>query len=404
MVIIVRKNIRYGGAELLIERMANSLLNIGKECKILCNNISEIMAERCRSSNIEVIISQKWISKKTINNLLENNDVMFITTWAHDFILMDMFRYIWGNRFTLIHYVIAADDLCLGKSIPFCRKQFKEYYKIIIEKFHRNDCIVYMDYESIYKSENYYGLKLNNCFIVRLPYIVHKINLDKIKKRNDERKKKFTILSISRAEFPMKGYLLELISEFGQFYNRYPNSYLEIVTFGDGEKQLYELYNKYGSDVKNHITIHGKLKYEELENIWNNASLYVGLGTSILDASDRGLCAIPVLQYSLEFKANKMFYEIPEQISADLNIEDNGYEIIDKVYNMTSDEYISSAIMCYEALKKYYDVDKAMDLLISKATRNNYVIKWSIFDYIIEKIFLKYDDYRFFKCHNPKGA
>ena len=62
MIVIVRKNIRYGGAELLIERIAKALGIKGKECIILCNSLSDIMEDRFKKNNIKFlyIIQKKY--------------------------------------------------------------------------------------------------------------------------------------------------------------------------------------------------------------------------------------------------------------------------------------------------------------------------------------------------------
>lgn len=395
MIVIVRKNIRYGGAELLIERIAKALGIKGKECIILCNSLSDIMEDRLKKNNIKFLIEKKWIGSDATKKLMNNSNNMFITTWSHDLLLFDMYRSLFGYRFKLKHYMITADDLCLGKSVPIFKNFFKKYYRNIIQKLHKDGCITYMDTECIKKTEEFYNIKLHDYNIVRLPYNVEKLDLTEIENRDQLRKERFTILSISRAEFPMKGYLVQLLQKFGDFYKEHKNSYLCLVTFGDGEKELKKILDDYNDEIKEHIIMYEKMKYEDLEKVWRNASVYVGLGTSILDASNKGICSIPVLQYSMQFKAKEIFYEIPEQISANLNVDQEGYEAIKKVYDMDSEKYKNVSILCHNALSDYYDVNKAVEALSIEHNKINNIIKWNIIDYFLEKMFLKYDDFRF---------
>lgn len=396
MIIIARKNIRYGGAELLIERISLGINQAGNQKSlILCNKLSTTMEERFRNAKVDVCILDNWLNYKELNKVVNDEDVI-ITTWIHDLLLLDMIRSRNKMNFKMIHYVITADDLCLGKSIPTSLGKiiFRSYYKRIIKRFHKDERIIYMDEESIYKPEKYYSIKLPGWQIVRLPYVVHDLPDSVIQNRANDKNSSFNILSVSRAEFPMKGYLLDLVSGFGCFYKEHPDSELYIITFGEGVAEINERQQQLPVELRQHVHIFGQMSYEELEKYWRLATVYVGLGTSVLDAADRGICSVAALQYSMHFKAKNLFCERPEQISCDVDVEVDGYEVIKRIYDMNSNEYSECCMLCHEKLKEFYELNVALETIIGYSRNARYTRKWLILEVLIEKFFLWFDDHR----------
>ena len=70
-----------------------------------------------------------------------------------------------------------------------------------------------------------------------------------VKERFNNRKY-FNIISVSRFEFPHKGYVLGLIDDFEKFSLKHKDARLKIVGSGPGEHLLNKRIEKLSSEVK----------------------------------------------------------------------------------------------------------------------------------------------------------
>lgn len=392
MKILIRKNILYGGAELLIERLAKAYVSEGEKTLVVCHTLSETMRTRFSNNNIKVLEFKEWydiLSWKDFWSQHVKDSVL--TFWIHDFIFIDMMRSLLNSEFYLIHYVITSDDLIVGKSIknPILKKLFHSYYMKFTKKLHYSGACVYMDEESVELPENYYDIKLVNPLILRLPYICHECIIHNQEKFIDG---KFTILTICRADLYMKGYLIGLIEGFGEYLKQHDNAYLEIVTFGEDIDKIRNKIKLVDKNCQSHIFLHGKMEYEQLNEVWNKASVYVGMGTTILDAADKGVIPIPVMAYTERFYSQGLFAEAPEKITAFYQTKQSGYDVIERVYNMDTKTYNHNRLLSNQALKNNYDVYTTIHKIDSLPVLSKPIKKWTWTELLIEKVFLLKDD------------
>ena len=384
---LVKKEIRFGGAELLLARIADDL-KYNVETYIICDFISDEMKQRFLEKKIHIIIIKKWINETNFREVIDDNHInLLVTFWIHDFLWVDMiFR---NENVRVLHYVITSNDLCLN--LKKANKTSRIYYKSIIKRMDKTKSIIFMDQESIDLTESYYGIKIKNKIIMLLPYECKQIEInsiiDKIGKISE-----FTILSIARADMLMKGYLIDLIKRFDCFLLSHENARLTIITFGPDINKIKEVYKKLPQKTREKVNIIGKCKYEMLQEYFKKTKVYVGMGTTILDAANNGVLPVPVAAYTNKFLATTSFCEIPQKISIKAEEGQDGFDLLDKIYRMRNQELIEKSYKANKMLNCYYSVNNISKYLIKYINAESKTIWWSKFDIAFERILLNHID------------
>ena len=395
MIIIARKDITYGGAELLIERVALEMIKRRDFGFILTNRISDTMKNRFENANIPYVLID-WYSVRDIKKALKNiENPQILTVWVHDYLYLDIIRSCFKTiKFGLLHYVVTGDDLVIGKSIgnKIIKNYFFNYYKKHIVESNKNNEIIYMDPYCRQYAENYYDIQLISTTYFNNPYDSDDLNIEFIKKKAKIRNSKFEILSISRAELEMKGYLVTLLSKFPLFHKKHQNASLTIISFGPDEHKLKEIYDTFDEETQKYVHLIGQTKYEDLKSYFNKASVYVGMGTTLLDAANHGLCVIPVLPYTQAFVSEGTFDNIPDQ-TASFHKEKcfDAYSIIDQILCLNDTDYYNKCILTHDLLREHYNISKIGRYINSYHDKRN-TSDWNLVDLIIEVGFLHKND------------
>ena len=108
----------------------------------------------------------------------------------------------------------------------------------------------------------------------------------------------FNIITIGRFDFPHKGYIVGLISEYGKLKSKYEHLKLTIIGYGKDEDQVILELNKLTPAAKRDVHLAGKVSYDDLQGYFENAHLNIGVAGTISDGALTGLISIPVRHYS----------------------------------------------------------------------------------------------------------
>lgn len=393
MIFFVYKDIQYGGAELLIHRMAKYLMSKNIDILVLCCSISEAMQKRFEEDHVNYAIISKWNRFDLFFDfILRYKCDKIICFMAHDYFFLDSMLQKTKTKLRfveVVHYVITSNDLCLLKSVnhPFLKGFVKEHYKRLVIQAHNAGNTFYMDKESVELTENYYGISLAKPKIVHLPYTTHLLSENVVRTRYQNKIKEFVILTVSRAELKMKGYLVKLMENFPAFLKEYPKSRLVIVSFGEDYQQLLQIYDGYPEEVKAQVDMPGKLRYEELKPYFGKASVYIGMGTTLLDAADMGVIGVPVVPYIKENITNGFFHCAPDKVTAEYGSTKDPYKLFGEVYEMGEEEFCQLCYFSHYQLVKCYDIDMSMKAMVE----GEYIQSdrtYTIIDRIMEKFIL----------------
>lgn len=388
--VFVYKDIMVGGCELLIEKLGRGLNKSDENNKIIIyyNNIDSVMYERFKNCNFKLLQA----SSNFYDGLkFENANV--ITFTLKDYLIFSCNNL--RNVKTALYVVHEHIFYFLGNTR---NTVIKFIIKMILKKFIINSMrkcnIFFMDEESAKSNMDYFNIKedVSNVSIVQLP-IDEIENDDKILEYRAKNKKNIHILSIARADFPFKGYLLGLVDFIVKNKGR-NNINLTIISYGDDIQILEDKIKSLPNEYRECIKLYGKTDYDDLNTFFNNTNLYIGMGTTILDVANRGIISVPVLPYTFSLMGDKFFHESCIYGKGSFNREDMNAEnficMFNRFVNLTEDDYLKLSYVNIDKIKKNYSTNviiKKIEMNFSKMDFNyiNFRKKIILFMYKLKK-------------------
>lgn len=354
--IMFYKNVDIGGCELLIGKIGRQLIKEQNEVWLCCSEISEEMKLRYLQDGIQIHFINNWGNTKEIKTwLLSFHKMLFEFTFIwDDYIRMYSLR---GITAKTVFYAVHYKALAIGRNcrIGIINFMLKKILLPEIRRYAQERKIVCMDEQTVHYTKDYY----NKCIrgdnisfeIIRIP--VDGIHIKECSLNKSTKSKGFGILAIARADFPFKGYLLGLI-DYMNGSDVKPDINLTIISYGKDLALLHKKMNAASPDVKKRIELIGKVDYEELENYFLKSKLYIGMGTTLLDASLRNVIAVPVASYTNDLKADSFFYEDITRLTADGLKVNKIVHLINTVYDMSEKEYAELADLSKKMVENTY--------------------------------------------------
>jgi hypothetical protein len=233
-----------------------------------------------------------------------------------------------------------------------------------LQKALKENKIIVMDEKTIEYAEDYYKgtllfSRLHNK-IVRI--FVEDSGYNEFKLNEKIVSKTFNILAIARAEFPFKGYLLGLVRDFPKYADY--QTYLDIVSYGPDIKKLKDELLILNESYKGRVKIHGKKTHKELFPYFDSSNVYVGMGTTILDAAVRKVISIPIQSYTDKVFASNYFHLNYRNVVDDGKGHNNFAQLIQGIRNMNEMEYKKACNESRDIVLQYYEAKKNTSLLL----------------------------------------
>lgn len=358
--ILPYENITTGGAELLMG-MISKYIKVNQEddeVTILCKTIDDGMENYFYQNLVSINRVKKWSeARKKIKNYDDSDEVRVIVLLWEDLI---WFSSINKKNIKVILWVAHFSGLRIGET---CRYRVAKY---IIKKM-ASRCInslletgniVCLEDMTVSSTADYFG-KMLDCSklkIFRAP--MEKILVDEkdIKRRAESYR--MNILTISRADFPYKGYLLGLVDFADELDKRGDDFHLTIISYGDGIEILKEKISKCRKTVCDKISLIGKTDYADLEKYYPDTKLYIGMDTTVAEAAQRGIVSIPVMAYTYELSANSFYHEHTNGFAKAEDKENIIWILYDKVKNMSTEEYYILSKKSCANVERHFSLEK----------------------------------------------
>lgn len=388
-----------GGTESYMIRMAKWAYNVGIDCYFALKDnclIDKSWEQEINKYNISVeyykynFLNSIKIEKR-FDKFLKTENCTVISTDIASYIRFLRFKTIYKlNNLTILYYVLhpLVSKISNKKYINFIYKNF--FLKEIENSF------LYMDEECINEANRFYNQQFHISNIYRLACFVDELNLQTIKKRQSN--KVFNVLSISRMAFPFKGYQIGLIKSIPEILSK--NQSINFTIIGDGPDAhiIDEEVAKLSKENQSHVKHIGNVPYKELKNYFNNSNLYIGMGTTLLDAANTGLPSVIATWNSYEPQSIGYFVDHWNNVGGDDNqpdiIKDSFSNLILNISSMTAEEYESFSINTYKQFQNNYDIylimNKIMNLSIKKQKISfilsgiDYLL-WNYRDFVISR-------------------
>lgn len=296
-------------------------------------------------------------------DLEDGTEVLFFATRFPDYIVaQEIARCNPHLKFMIVNYMLHVKaficpsvkrrDTSLQNYIFFKLRYY--YYRRVLVK----SSILFMDNICRNNFCEFYHCDKENCEIIPLG-----IEIKDYQERRLDRLKKFRILTITRFEFPYKGYIFGLIKQFEDLCGRYENLELNIIGWGDGRKRVEETISGLPTSIKSKINLLGAVEYQKLDAYIRDAAVYVGMGTTLLDAGKAGIPVIAVGFFSEESYSNQLFCENPEIVALDHKVKTQ--ELVERIINLSDDDYESCCKETYRMVKRDYDINCIMDRIVN---------------------------------------
>lgn len=343
----VYQNYITGGLETYVLRMCKYLNLKKNKVFIMCHTISNEMAVQYKEVGAEILIYDDWNRKKIAKELDSRVDV-YISFWLSDYYLLKKY----SRHAISIMYCVHPSHLTMDnrKKTPIEILKEIHFYKIIKEGINDKTLIV-MDQNVVDEVLKKYKLQIKDSEILLLPY-----DRPKFQKNWKNQKYGYKILTICRADFPFKSYVLGLITSVIQLREKGINCTLTIVSYG---KDINVVKNK----ISNHeyITLLGETKYDDLKQLYLESDIYVGMGSTVVEAASYGIPTILANVNSPNFKSCGLFCDNPQSIGIMKNEGKQGYDLLYDLVSHSPTELNLIGKKCKEAFDKYYCIDEYVE-------------------------------------------
>lgn len=342
-----------GGIETLILRMTDWLIENGHEVDILLvKNKGELLTNinsKAKVISLGVFPELNFFLNFIFTIKNTNYDFIYslspVTIWmalligqkqrVKPIVLNGVYHLydfkLFGNHYTKTLFDLILPDICKVFMTP--------YVKIEHEKILKRSIV--------------------NSFIWPLP-------IKTINSRIKRKPKLYKIVSIGRlAEFKTYNlYMIDIVREL--INSNYP---VEYFIYGDGE--LFDKIEKkiIDLDLKNNVHLCGTINYDKIIDVLADAYIFIGMGTSAIEAGMYKVPTIVAIAYSKDPITHGLVHELPDYNSGEFRDKDPVYNVIDLVKNLFEiniDEYNFICENTYLKLKKDYEINFLMKSFLKK--------------------------------------
>lgn len=350
-IVFYLKEFHIGGAQLLIVRIAKKLVELGKSVSIIGIFEDENIFKSINEAGIKVVTIEKWdndyIARRIVRS--ECDSAQVITMSWQDYCRV---VYLKGNMHHVIFYATHRNDLINAsknriKIVEYINKMIvKKAIKTLIKR----KTIVAIDEDTVDASLNYYCFSENLAKEFRILRIAIDNDEDDDNKYQLDLRfgdRSFRVLSIARADFPFKGYLMGLV-DCMRLRIFSSNTVLEIVSAGEDQEKLEKKVEECDEGTRKRIKLYGKINYNDLEMLYKRSKVFVGLGTALLDAAKYGIVSIPVVAYTYNVESQGFFHDDYRRIVAKKGSLQDFKKCIEWVEKLNKEKYI----LCYKKNKR----------------------------------------------------
>ena len=373
----------FGGSHTLMLRM----------CRWLCSNNYKVSIFCISALNTEIVGAMKDIGvsievignfdlkplKNALNKvLLLDSDVKIINFTLEKWLNVECVKKMYGFAVQNIIYDIHPAIFYKGDSLPFAflRKHARKEFRRIVLKTHDNNAIVSMEETNIKSVRNYYGYGGEyNPPILALPMICERnAQCEKIIRNGFDSN---LIMTAARADFPYKGYLMGLVDDFAALKKKYTGLKLLIVAAGNDLPKLKEKINGLDENIKKDLMINGWVTYPKLIELMKKCKVFVGMGTTILDAALQYKVVVSSAFNTLEHKSCGFFSDNPFVLGPVESECSAALPYLDSVLSMDFEEYKIQCNKSFDEVYNNYNINNMLPaLLAQKEESTDCILTW----------------------------
>ncbi len=294
-----------------------------------------------------------------------NKEYQVIVTDIHAYLKMQLIR----EREELKKMSVLLYSFTPTNGVGSVKRWLNQPFQPFFDRMSKS-ALVMMDEECKLYCEQYNNITIKDNFIKRLGIRIPDYNEEYTRKRIKSRREGFTILSISRMDFPFKGYVLGLLDTYEELKTIYPMLKLIIVGDGPDRKSVHDKMFKMEEKFQKDIKWINELSYEELNSILQEAHLYIGMGTTLLDSALTNLISVVATANQYGDTTPGLFIDNINNVSGNINISSKreGYfkDYIRKVIGLSDEEYYALSKKTYDMVKNEYNIEIVMSQIMKQ--------------------------------------
>lgn len=382
-----------GGVHTLLLRLSKSLMERGNSVCVFCFGMEDGLEYQYQSQGVKIVKSNIKSISKDINNLDSAIDAviafefdlflkLFISSKKTKF-AKKIFLYS-VHPYTIDYYLFGVD---LRKKTY--HKLFEKSISEFISSKINNGFIFFMDEQSLQHTIDEFNVHISSTdYSNHILRIIMNENFfaanENIYRNTDV--KSLNFLTVSRADFPFKGYMKKLVDVFSEL-NVEKKHHLTIISSGPNIDELKNWILE--CPDKDSITLVTDVSYDDLSKYYCDSDIYIGMGTTVLEAANCGVVSIPVEPYTYDCKTHGLFIDNPRWVLTELN---KGYDIrilLASLLNKSSDELSEIKKNGIKAVDELYSADtviKKMSNILTDADGKDYYRNFPTIYYFLRKV------------------
>lgn len=349
-----------GGAETYIIRKSRWLINNGYKVIVVSSGGDYVSLLHTSVKHFEI----KGLATSSFH--ISNYDVSKIVKELSEILISEKVEVIESHNSFAAVYTAMSYPIT---KIPFI-------VNILIDTAFRRNLLLFVLSKKIQQFELLYAISyqaariLNKTFLSKLNFKVLNIPIDTPKILKYSEKSRRFILSVSRFSTGKK-YVIHLIEDFiKQCLEGYIPEDVDLLIIGDGPlfKEIESVKNNGNENFsKERIFLLGFVKSERLDYYYQNCTLYVGMGTTLLTAASfKKPCLIAGFQekterYSWGFWGERKIHN--EYLAGDTSLLKDRKDFSEalKFFFEEGFEYNILSEKAYEMYKNYFSLDEIMN-------------------------------------------
>lgn len=359
ILIYLRNHMQLGGVETYMYKQAKNLKQCGWQIVWVRKgpkakfdpSLADVFADGL------TIIWDRDIQQKELETMVSGCDaeIKIVTFNIGDFAKAEQFR----NQFKccpvhtfyfISHYMgdaLFVEDGYAGKAKERVRKRVMP----IMQKSHQNNHIRCFNIKHVQRITTSYEYCVNEPNAYYVPAYDFESVFDEERCRTLANRERFNLLTVTRFDFPHKGYLMGLIEAYAQLIEKYPRLEMTIVGYGRDFDKVKAKIATLSPKARNGIWLAGKVSPERLVEYYNDANLNISVAGCCSQGAKNGTLSIPAKHYDYTCEV----YGYLPKSKPFLISEEPGEPVlpyIEQVLNMSEDTYCDR---CRDAFNTYND-------------------------------------------------
>ena len=256
-----------------------------------------------------------------------------------------------------------------GENLRQKKEKVRSKMALLFQKMNNNENIKYFAKSHIAKMTSNYQYNVKDEISVLVPPNIEDIKFNIEQKQELYNRGVFKILSVSRFEFPHKGYLIGLIRAFASLKPKYPQLELVIVGYGDHKFLVDEELAKIRVEYRASIKLVGRVSPDQLFLYYDDANLNISVAGACSKGAKRGCLSVPARHYTYDCEVYGFLPESKNDCTstkAGMPVE----PLIEEVLNMKEEEYIQKCLDSFNAFPIEIEKQRKDLLLIENKSSN----------------------------------